>query len=847
MGAGAALSTAAMAHGGATGMSLHQQTASGAHSSHAHAGPAPGVPPPGSFAALAADVVDKGQQLTARGVRAVASLPIVGIDLYGDGGEVAAFPAVDEDGPEGKKKKGTGPRFVTAMGRVGANGTDLVLKCEDDASHRAVRKLLAKGTGYETVFRSSVVADAGAADGATITKPHLLLGARRTSAVDEETISLYKIADDNSGAAIAEESAEALANPVTVRNGTLDGGTTPNHDDFDRVAFHLSVHSGKKGLTMLPEEAVGMVVTQAKRSALRSMAADLVTEATAEDDEVTEEDLYLDIPTAVPIPAWACSDGACEAVIEACGGRGNVMLYQRSVSAVAGSLLFKANEDKGEPPKLLQMLVDRINTIHKERQKREAAAAAGTSGDGDEASGPTGPYHPLVIYAGATDDGLEITAVQLSEVNDMNMVDGFCPFGDVKVISSVAYKTSDPIGKVGEALLELTENIDENLPELFEDDKGPAALVTYGTIASQVKMKKALTKALAEGDEDWSSAAIPFHSTREECAASGAAVLAAVSHGRVTTVVTEQLNNGKSRAKGKAAVVVHNVACSAVGMRYNYFGGKKSKWSDVKVIFDFDRRVPAGPYEIEFSAAESAAMRAKQYSEKEEEALLEATKKLSGAKNIPVREEAALDFRIQIVQRMERDGGWVNIGNVMKPLTVRRTEEDDEGNEVSKEEDSIACESSAVNLSVNPIGIITVGFTTDGESIAQANTSARNSKIRYYVGIAFAILFFGGFMVKSYVEEKIFERDVERLLTFYKHAAPGTIHDGDENNARWQVYKYRKKKEKLWRRLEVKYGMEVLHSHEWPDLEEEAEGEGEEEVEEMDIDEDESETSEPDL
>lgn len=102
-------------------------------------------------------------------------------------------------------------------------------------------------------------------------------------------------------------------------------------------------------------------------------------------------------------------------------------------------------------------------------------------------------------------------------------------------------------------------------------------------------------------------------------------------------------------------------------------------------------------------------------------------------------------------------------------------------------------------------------------------------------------------MVKSYVEEKIFERDVERLLTFYKHAAPGTIHDGDENNARWQVYKYRKKKEKLWRRLEVKYGMEVLHSHEWPDLEEEAEGEGEEEVEEMDIDEDESETSEPDL
>ena len=77
-------------------------------------------------------------------------------------------------------------------------------------------------------------------------------------------------------------------------------------------------------------------------------------------------------------------------------------------------------------------------------------------------------------------------------------------------------------------------------------------------------------------------------------------------------------------------------------------------------------------------------------------------------------------------------------------------------------------------------------------------------------------------MVKSYMEEKIFERDTKRLLAYYKHAVPGSIMDGDEHNAQYLVWKYRGKKDKLWKRLESKYGIPVLHAHEYKDEEEEA-------------------------
>jgi hypothetical protein len=115
------------------------------------------------------------------------------------------------------------------------------------------------------------------------------------------------------------------------------------------------------------------------------------------------------------------------------------------------------------------------------------------------------------------------------------------------------------------------------------------------------------------------------------------------------------------------------------------------------------------------------------------------------------------------------------------------------------------------------------------ESVAQATISARNSKLRYYLGLILAITFFGGFLIRSWWEERVFERDTRRLLAYYKHALPGTMQDGDRQNSRYLVWKYRGKKAKLWRSLEKKYGFEVLHEHEWPE-EVEKEEVGEEEV-----------------
>ena len=49
--------------------------------------------------------------------------------------------------------------------------------------------------------------------------------------------------------------------------------------------------------------------------------------------------------------------------------------------------------------------------------------------------------------------------------------------------------------------------------------------------------------------------------------------------------------------------------------------------------------------------------------------------------------------------------------------------------------------------------------------------------------------------------------------------------DGDVNNARYVIYKYRNKKEKLWKGLEKKYDIPVYLEDEWEDyLEQQEDG-----------------------
>ena len=138
------------------------------------------------------------------------------------------------------------------------------------------------------------------------------------------------------------------------------------------------------------------------------------------------------------------------------------------------------------------------------------------------------------------------------------------------------------------------------------------------------------------------------------------------------------------------------------------------------------------------------------------------------------------------------------------------------------------------------------------ESVVVATKSARNSAIRYYLGVIFAVLFFGGFLFKSYWDEHVLNRDTARLLAYYKRAVPGSYQDGDFHNARYTCYKYRYKKAKLWRNLEKKYNIPVLTIKEYEAMDKAGgerigeQSEGEDETVDLD-DPDDSTESSPDL
>jgi hypothetical protein len=77
--------------------------------------------------------------------------------------------------------------------------------------------------------------------------------------------------------------------------------------------------------------------------------------------------------------------------------------------------------------------------------------------------------------------------------------------------------------------------------------------------------------------------------------------------------------------------------------------------------------------------------------------------KNEGAKRIPRREEAALNFKVQILQRWTRDGEWKKVGDAMEPLV--KTVENKDGKTTR-----IACERVEWELSLGVTGMITSNF-----------------------------------------------------------------------------------------------------------------------------------------
>lgn len=801
--------------GGGGGLTMAHQAS--AMAPPTAAGPPPGTssipgaaPPSTSVAALGADLVDK-QQLSLGQVRDLSKLPIVAVDLYSRdaSSHVAGFPP--------KNDESSSPFLVGKM-------KDQIALKTNEVSHKTLRKFLSQDKTYRDL-QADCLAKLDDKSAVLVSSPQQWLGMRRLSQVPTCIKSKCQIEEDESSSLIAQETSTEIG--CRMANSSLDGKSVPQGDDFDRVVVKLKLTDNKKALTVLPEELTSLLLTVAR---YHVASHHKTKQPKAKDNEDEDEDTIPNYPCALAVPAVDCHDASIEALVDALGGTG--VIFQRSVCALEGALLPMPN---GQDNALVHLLSSTLQQRHKEHQLKHLK--------NPEAAPPVNDSM-LILLCGMAKDCTEVTAIQLSQPRSD---DGM--WGDFKVLTNVSYRHAQPEKVIDKCISELFDTLDTVAPEAGT----PVAFVSYGSKAEQSTIESKWQK-LQKSLEDWEE--VPSITTGPETVALGIAVLGAVSHGRLSQIVQVP---GK-KAKADLAIHVHNVAPCAVGVLMNYHGDDQDKWTAVKTIFDFDRRVPAGPYAMDLVAAECAVHRDHEKAKVEamsDEELLKAIQSNEGAKFIPKREQAALNLRVQVLQKWTRDGEWIKVGDVMSPLVS-----------LDKDEKKIACEKVVLELSLGATGMITNAVTgeryvvsslvfvfadliSDGcwltlhclsfifrESVVQANTSARNSKLRYYLGLFLAVAFFGGFLFKSWYEQRVFERDTARLLAYYKNVIPGSMNDGDIHNAQYLVYKYRNKKHKLWKNLEKKYGAAVLEEHEWSDAKVTAE-EGDEEEENLDDDQDE--------
>ena len=450
---GAALSTAAMAHGGPNGASI--AAAQHSHSHHAHSsipGGGHGAAAPGtSYFALGADLLDKNQSfLNGKGVRSAARLPLVAVDLYGDKCDVSYFPPMEKEEDDGgdemvammrkmaKVKMGVVARSV---GGYSENGTDVVLKRDDGDAYKAVKRYLAKGEGFGAVLDDALVVNSARDDDddgglIVIPRPHLMMGARQTKELNPAARAAFAsiLPDEEDGPksdspAIDTDDADSPLSAATI---AMDGGSSPRGDDFDRVAFRVRLSSKKKAMTILPEEALALVVARCRRAVKEAHLKSLQdeTDGLTDVEEDEDEEDYVDYPPAFAIPGWANADAAVEALIDAAKGNGTgcgPSLHQRSVAACVGALLppptseiytkraasnGREVKNPNNPASKLAKLLREVMEAKDGEAAREAAQAAALR---REDPVEPDPFVPLVVLVGATREGMEVTAVQVSK------------------------------------------------------------------------------------------------------------------------------------------------------------------------------------------------------------------------------------------------------------------------------------------------------------------------------------------------------------------------------------------------------------------------------------------------
>lgn len=724
---------------------------------------------------LGHDIMDRQQKsLSINKIKAVSHLPLTAIDLYAAQPLVAFFP------PRAEDTVSTQDRPVL----VGKMKSQIALKPSEN-SHKVVRKWLTQTKPFSALKADHVLTTEKDKDAVVIDRPFRWLGMRRLDeAPDAYRSDPSVVWDEGESHAIAEESLEV---GCRWKNGTLDGKSDPSGDDFDRVIARLRLVTTKKALTLLPEEATQIMLHQAQYHV-------------ASQTKVANPDDVCQMPIAVAVPAYAMHDGAMEAMMDACqavpGGTGT--LLPRPLCAMAGALSLDPHSNKSSAE-----LLQRVQKVREHRQQVFRT----------EHPDPGAHLEDIQqwMLLGSTPDGIEATAVVLGDFQGTKQP--LCPIGSIQILSNVSLQGEDSLKRCPDAIKSLHEAL-----ERMALEEGPAGVLVYGS--DQEFLSKSWNETTNGLDDDWKK--LPVFRASPEAVPVGTALLGGISHGRLAV----ETKGSSGKKKIDLALRSQWVAPVAIGMAFHYHYEVKTKkgWTPVKEVFDFDRRVPAGPFAVECKASECVVHREGKVSQDDEEAFLKASKDAEGSKKIPLREKAALAFRVQMYQKWTRDGEWIALGDPLEPLVAR-----------SKDEHRIACEAVTLEISLAATGMVSTMLVGDRESVKQATKTARWNYIQNSIAMGLAILFFGGFFVKSYWEEYVLNRDTRRLLAYYKHVVPDSIHDGDEGTARWLVYKYSGKKDKLWASLEKKYGVPVPQANEWP---EEAEG-GEEEPEVITFDDEE--------
>lgn len=813
--------------------------------------PQPPPPPPSgshatgtsggtSFGSSIIDVFDKTQRLTLNKARSVAHLPITAVDLYSVMPTVALFPPATtsssetDDGDDNHESTTT----TTTSSRpifLGKMKPRIVFQASEQ-SHKTLRKYLTQTKPYSALKQDSLAAvasvnnkshddDGGGGGGdnennshVVLDRPHLWLGVRRVEHFPKLWQAQYTIDTKAESTPIAFERGTETGTLITDcwwANSTLDG-SLPNSQkvdfDMDRVVAKLRLHTTKKALTILPEEATQLLFHQARSHVATSKHYNK-TYDTNKKDEITS------FPLSVAVPSWVMHDAAMEALYEAGGGvdaNTPVVLFPRPVCALMGSWIKPS--PKPAQNKFLQRLAfvqQALLQQHKLHSHHSKERFVGQT---------------MVVLVGMTPQGLEAMAIQCSYPTDNAGVSHqlFC-FEEFQILANVSdiLEQNDKDDEKNNKNPKMDTNLSaatllpwclEELERVLEvvapDSDGPAAVLTFGTTHEQEELVSAFQNS-QQKESGWLSK-VPWIASSVEAIATGAAMLGGMALGRITD------------NEGKLAIRLHSIATVATAMACYYFDPQQPETlaSPVKVIFDFDRRLPAGPYAIEFKASECVVHRQRLSASKggsnnngndnnganisfhEDEAFFKAVKEAESSRNIPARETAALQFSVQVFQKYTRRGEWQPVGNPLWPL-VKLDTQIDAATGKDLPETRIACESVTWELSMAVTGLLSSNWAGERESVVQAVKSARGKKMEYYGWTAFCLLFFGGFFVKSYWEDHVWKRDTQRLLDYYRHVIPNSTQDGDYDTASWLAYKYRHNKAKLWKNLETKYGVPV--------------------------------------